>query len=110
MGMSELQLTPSGAIAVQSASQPVERGTLTALAVLWSTLPAVWPQAYIRAGITNQDTPAGTLSLLLCSGYLEFRNGPSWSGEIKMTKGMELTLLVNSDRATPIRMAWITRE
>lgn len=110
MGMSEIQLTPTGAIGVQSAIQTVERGRLVALSILWAELPPVWPQAYVRAGIVTPDTPIGNLTVQLASGYLDFRTGPTWTGDILLTIGMRLVLLANTIQTTPIRLAWITEE
>lgn len=110
MALGELQLIPTGVVTVQSAVQVVERGTLLALSVLWSETPPVWPQCFVRAGLANPDTPSGNLTLLLASGYLDFRNGPHWSGEIKLFPGMQLVLFVNTPATTIIKLAWLTRD
>lgn len=108
MPLSELQLSPNGLIAVQTVSAPIERGILTALSVLFINPTRLPDQAYVRAGLCSYDSPPFTLAVTLCSGYLQFRAGPSWSGRIKLLQGFQMALLLNSTTTIPIRLSWIT--
>ena len=110
MPLGQLQLNTLAVLTPQIASQVVERGTLVALSATWPTPPPPWAQCYVQIGLSSANAPIRSVSLVLAAGYLDFADGPQWSGHIALTPGTTLVLVANTAFISTITLAWITED